>query len=582
MKEQTKQRVRIAIIDDDIWIREYLSQMLCDKGYIIDSADDDPAFLESIKNTPYDIIITDLAMRNFDGFHVLKTVKSLPHGPEVLLMTAHNSAENAVQALKSGAFDFLSKPLDSTRVEVAINQALERRRLKGEILRLQALSYQGGELEITADHLSFFDVLTGLPNRTLFFDRLEQAIARQRRQGNHLVVLCLDVDGFTRINEVHGSDIGDRLLAETARRLTSAAYERDTVARIGNDEFGVIAEIHKEQDVRQLVGKITAATSETVSCDDEEILLSLSIGAALYPADGGQSDQLVKNAGSALENAKGNGRGTFQFFTPEKHREEKEFIFTELLLSKGLADDNFTLHYQPYFDIHTLKPVGMEALLRWEGGKQKAMSPGQFIPILEKTKLIVPVGEWITHTICDFISRNRGLSLPVAMNISAAQLQRAEDVQRITDIIKAECPDPSMITVELTESLLLQDPETTRKAIASLKGIGCSISIDDFGTGYSSMSYLREFPFDNLKIDMSFIREIDANHDDQTIVAAIIAMAGAFQLHTIAEGVETEDQLKILRRIGSDISQGFYHARPMPEAQLLELLAAVSRYATAG
>ncbi len=556
----------VLVVDDEVWAGEFLKDLLKSEGYRVEVAVDRDDTIEKIKRGVYDLVITDLRMGDYDGMEVLKTAKTQSYDPEVLLVTAHGSVESAVEALKLGAYDYLTKPLDSKRVLLTMKQALERRKLKAEIANLR------GDKERTMgatrnDFLLYYDPLTRLPNRHLFFDRLEQAILRNEHTDRFLAILLLDVDGFNFINDAYGLSEGDRVLKELAKRLDASVYDRDTIARFGSDEFGVVAEVKKKEDIIPLLERIRTNVSKPMLVNGNEVIITTSIGISIYPSTCEDANALVRNTGLSLSQAKSRGRNSFQFFTDDMNTKASEFVSIQSGLSKALENEEFELWYQPYFDIKTDKPVGLEALLRWNNDRLGAVSPAKFIPVLEETKMIIPVGEWVCDTVCRQIVEweNTNLpAIPVAVNLSAVQFEQKNITERMIKIIQEYGIDPRLITFEITESTLMQDVEFTRSALQKFKDLGCSVSIDDFGTGYSSLAYLKRFPIDNLKIDISFIRGISTDPDDASIVSAVISMAHSLKLMTISEGVETEDQLRILRILRCDLSQGYYHSRPLP------------------
>jgi diguanylate cyclase (GGDEF)-like protein/PAS domain S-box-containing protein len=418
------------------------------------------------------------------------------------------------------------------------------------------------------EYLAYYDALTGLPNRNLFIDRLTQGIARVEYGKKFVAVITVDIDRFKFINDTYGLKTGDAVLQEVARRLLSSVRDGDTVARLGNDDFGVLLiDIAGSADIIIVIDKIMKNVSQPIQFGGKEIILTLSAGISVYPDDGKEASLLIKNADLAFARAKQQGRKNYQFYTQDMDVKATEFVLMEKNLFNAMQNEEFLLHYQPYWDIDTKKMVGMEALIRWQSKDMGLVSPGKFISVLEDTGMIIEVGEWILRTATRQVRewQMKGYPVvPVSVNLSLIQF-RQKNLAEMVKKIMGECGYyPSLLTLEITESAFMKDIEFTSTVLRKLKDIGVSVSIDDFGTGYSSLAYLKRFPIDNLKIDITFIREMVKDPDSASIVIAIINMAHTLNLKTIAEGIETEEQLNILRLLRCDMGQGFYLSKPLP------------------
>jgi EAL domain-containing protein (putative c-di-GMP-specific phosphodiesterase class I) len=341
---------------------------------------------------------------------------------------------------------------------------------------------------------------------------------------------------------------------------------------MGGDEFGItLAAVAHSKDIILIVQKLMKTISQNIKAGKEEIVITPSIGISIYPNDGTDVQTLIQNADIALSNAQEQGGNNYQFYTQGMNKKASELILMERQLINALKNDEFILHYQPYWDINTKKITGMEALIRWQSSDKGLVPPGKFIPILEETKMIIEVGEWILRTAVRQIRewQNKGYPVvPVSVNLSLIQFRQKDLAEMVKKVIEEYGLNTSLLTLEITESAFMQDIDFTRSVLKTLKDIGTSISIDDFGTGYSSLSYLKRFPVDNLKIDISFIREIATDPDTASIVTAIIGMAHTLNIKTIAEGVETEEQWKILRLLRCDVIQGFYLSKPLPAEEI--------------
>jgi diguanylate cyclase (GGDEF)-like protein/PAS domain S-box-containing protein len=416
-------------------------------------------------------------------------------------------------------------------------------------------------------YLAYYDSLTGLPNRNLFFERINKEIAEAKDSSNSLAVVITDINKFKSIYDIYGSKVGGRVLKEVAERLSTAIRKGDIAAHLGNDEFGIACIGLTGSDDIIMLEKIIKDISYPLKIDGDEIILAFSTGISLYPHDGENASELLKSAGLALSIAKKEGRKTYQFYSKDMIVIATELMLLEKQLMKAIKDKEFILYYQPYWDITTKKMVGMEALVRWQSQDKGLVPPGKFIPVLEDTGMIIEVGEWILREAMRQVKewQNNGYPVvPVSVNMSLVQFRQKDLAGMVKKIMKDSGYYPSLLTMEITESAFMQDIEFTKSVLTEMKEIGCSISIDDFGTGYSSLAYLKRFPVDNLKIDISFIREMVKDPDSASIVVAIINMAHTLNLKTIAEGIETEEQWNFLHLLRCDMGQGFYLSKPLP------------------
>ncbi len=415
-------------------------------------------------------------------------------------------------------------------------------------------------------YLAQFDGLTGLPNRHLFRDRTSQALARAERSGHSVAVLMLNLDRFKVINDSHGRSVGDDLLTQVARRLTECVDASDTVSRVGGDEYGIVlSDIERLEDTARRVQCVLGALARPFQLTDGEIFGSASAGIALYPADGTDADVLIKHAEIALHRAKEQGGG-YQFYAPQMNQRALARLRLESSLRHALDRGEFLLHYQPKLDLASGATCGTEALLRWNHPQRGLVAPAEFIPVLEETGLIVPVGSWVLEAVCAQIQAWQAAGirvLPVAVNLSARQFQRTDLALQVRRIIESYAIAPARIELEITESMLMHDPHAAAQTLGELRRLGVTLAIDDFGTGYSSLSYLKQFPLHALKIAGTFIRSIADDSDDAAIALAIINLAHNLNLQVVAEGVETEAQLRFLIDHGCDAVQGFHISRPV-------------------
>ena len=426
-----------------------------------------------------------------------------------------------------------------------------------------------------AQHLADHDALTGLPNRRLLEDRLTQALALSYRNRKQTAVMFVDLDRFKTINDSLGHSVGDVLLKEVARRLVNQRREVDTICRTGGDEFVVVLpEIKRSADAAAVAQKIIDTLSQPIRVEERELTVTPSIGIAVFPDDGRDAETLIRNADAAMYHAKESGRANYQFFTEQMNLSASRRLALENDLRRALARGELRVHYQPIVDAVSGKTAGHEALVRWQHPERGLLAPAEFIQVAEDTGLILKIGEWMLDEACrwaTFIGVER--NLPVSVNLSARQFNDPKLVQIVSGALKRTGLPAHLLVLEITESTAMQQTDVTMSTLKKLKELGVSIAIDDFGTGYSSFSYLKLFPVNALKIDRSFVAEVERDGDHRAIVAAIIALAQVLGLKVIAEGVETEGQKQFLRGFGCEQVQGFLTGKPMdPDAAAKEYL----------
>ncbi|HSP05835.1 MAG TPA: PAS domain S-box protein [Acidobacteriota bacterium] len=432
------------------------------------------------------------------------------------------------------------------------------------------------ESEQMIRHLAYHDSLTGLPNRMLFQDRFGQALVHSHRNKEMLAMLFLDLDRFKTINDTLGHAVGDRLLKSVAERLASCLREGDTIARLGGDEFMILLTgIRAVEDAAKVADKILTSLKPSFRTDDTDLHITTSIGISLYPFDGKDAETLIKNADVALYRAKEHGRDCYQMYTPGMNERALEKLSLENSLRTALEREEFEIHYQPQVSIRNGRIVGVEALLRWRRPSGQLLLPSDFISLAEDTGLILSLGEWTLRSAC---AQGRAWHdagyrlLTMSVNVSARQLQQANLVKMVAEILGDTGFNPRCLELELTESAIMRNPEVAVEVFREMKSMGIQMSIDDFGTGYSSLSYLKSFPLSALKVDRSFVRNCMSDSDDAAIVTAIISMAHSLKLKVIAEGVETEGQLAFLKSLDCDFVQGLLYGPPQPPESLSDML----------
>ena len=509
-----------------------------------------------------DVLLLDLKMPKMSGFEILERMQAeniLKDVPTIVL-TSSTDAETKLKALELGATDFLAKPVDPSELVLRVKNTLA------------AKAYR--------DRLANFDLLTGLPNRRSFMERLEWAIKNAERYVHAGAVLHIDLDRFKQVNEALGPKAGDRLLQDVAVRIEQCLRSTDTVGRLGDagsqpslsrlagDEFTILLPaIARPENAAIVAKRVLDCVTGPFTLEAQELSVTCSIGIAVFPEDGKEADTVLRNAEVAMHHAKRSAKGTYQFYSNELNARALHRLSISNELRAGLERDELRLFYQPKLDVKTNALAGAEALVRWQHPVKGLVGPGEFIGIAEETGLIVPLGEWVLHAACKQIQQwdSAGLPVPkIAVNVSSQQFQHGQLAQTVRSALEATRVEPRCLSIELTESVLMDNAQRNVEILESLKAMGIQLSMDDFGTGYSSLSYLNRFPLDELKIDRSFLAAIQGAADHSAIVVAIIAMAHSLGLRVVAEGVETVEQLDFLKRQNCDEFQGFLMSKPVP------------------
>jgi diguanylate cyclase (GGDEF)-like protein len=516
---------------------------------------------------PFSVVFLDMRMPpGPDGVWAATRIRELDPRIDIVVVTAYSDIdpdEITQRVPPAGSLFYLQKPFHAHEVR-QLAGALGRRR----------------EAEDRIRRLAYFDEITGLPNRALFIERMNQALGLARRNQRRMAVLFMDLDNFKRVNDTLGHSTGDLLLKEVAQRLRLDIRSSDTVthgrladgseglARFGGDEFTLfLPEINRDTDAGRVAQRVLEALSAPISLAGQAVTVTASIGIAVFPQDGQDEEALLKRADIAMYAAKREGRNGFRFFTEGMQAAAVRRMAMETHLGRALALGELSLHYQPQIDVASGAIAGAEALLRWDCAALGGVSPLEFIPLAEETGLILPIGEWVLRTACAQAKawRDAGVPLPrVAVNVSVRQFAQDGFPALVERILREVGLEPSTLAIEITEGVLMKYGEAALATLRDLKALGVQLVIDDFGTGYSSLSILRRFPIDGLKIDRSFICIADCNGQDRAIAAAVIAIAGSMSLRVIAGGVETENQLSFLRSRHCNEAQGYLLSRPLP------------------
>ena len=540
--------------------------------FAVDSPDGTKGLGSSIAGGPRPAVIAEYADGWFTRVSVVDGVTRLYTygrvGSYPLVVTVGLELDRVLAGWRSLAAMILAMAIGATLLLSGLAAYLIR-----QIFRDQTTARATAQ-QIT--HSAEHDFLTGLPNRMLLNDRLGHAIALARRRKNKVAVLFLDLDGFKHINDSLGHPIGDKLLQSVAIRLMACVRGSDMVSRQGGDEFVVLlSDVQRPEDVAVTAQRLLRAVAGVHSVDGHDLQITTSIGVSIYPDDGLDAETLIKNADTAMYQAKENGRQSFQFFTSSMNVRAVERQSIEEDLRLALNRQEFTLHYQPKIDMKTGATTGAEALLRWTHPTRGSVPPAEFIPVAEDCGLILPIGAWVLRKACEQAQAwiDAGLPItPVAVNVSAMEFRSDNFLVNLFIILDETGLAPALLEVELTESVLMKHAESAATILQTLRQCGVRVAIDDFGTGYSSLSYLRKFRVDGLKIDQSFIRSITTHGGDAPIAIAVIAMARGLKLGVVAEGVETAEELAFLQAHGCDEAQGYYFSRPVPAEEFAKLL----------
>ncbi|NVD97801.1 EAL domain-containing protein [Massilia sp. BJB1822] len=550
----------VLVVDDDRSTRTTLRYILQRDGFRVEEAADGAEALAMLKRCQPDVILMDAVMPVMDGFTACARMQEIPGASAipVLMITALQDNSSVERAFAAGASDYIPKPIHYAVLSQRVRRIIEANRAEKRIR-----------------HLAYNDLLTGLPNRTLFFELLAQGIEEAAKREHQLAVLFMDLDRFKYVNDNLGHDVGDRLLVAVAQRVRHSVRNVDTVARLGGDEFTVVlGELEGPAAAAAAAHNICRVLATPFQIDGHDIFVTSSVGIAIYPHDGKDVATLVKHADSAMYRAKKTNTG-FKFYEASMEQSISEHVRMESDLRRAMEQQQLEVFYQPQAMLENGHIVGMEALVRWRHPTRGMVPPSEFIPLAEETGLINPLGEWVLHTACAQLKAWMDDGLPplrVAVNISARQLLQKDFADSVEAALNTTGLAPQYLELEITETTLMENAQETLQALHQLRNLGVRLSIDDFGTGYSSLSYLKRFPVDIIKIDRSFVRDVPHDTDDAAIVTAIIALAHSLRLEVVAEGVETEAQLRFLRSRQCDLLQGYHLSPAVPADEFARLV----------
>jgi diguanylate cyclase (GGDEF)-like protein len=588
---------KILIIDDEPGVRRMLCDLLADhyECRAVGSAEEG---LNVLRSSEVPLVISDINMAGITGLAMVPQVIALAPNTVVIMMSGMQTIETAIEAMRVGAFDYLMKPFDLRHVRVAVRRALEHyelrvaqrqyeSRLEAEVQQrtaalrktteeLQEQIAERNRVEERLNYLGYYDLLTDLPNRVLFKDRLSQSLSLAHRDNQILGVLLLSIDKFKSINDTLGPAIADELIGQVAHRLRSIMRDGDTLGYWGSDEFAFLfSNLETAESVIEIALRIQSSLQYRFVLHGHEIYVTPSIGIVIYPLNGRDQETLMKNASAALFEAKKKDGYNYEFYTAEMNSTALKRLSLESSLRRAIDSHEFVIHYQPKVDVNNWQIVGAEALIRWQHPLRGLVRPAEFIPLAEETGLISSIEDWCLRTVCGQIKRWNitGSNLrSVSLNISPRRFQQPDFFPGVAATLDELAVEPGNLELEVTESSIMTNPELAVRTLKALKKIGIKIAVDDFGTGFSSLAYLKRLPIDILKIDRSFVSEVTTDPADAALVKAIITLAHDLRLRVVAEGVETEDQLRFLHSLRCDEIQGYLFSKPLPAGEFEELL----------
>ncbi|WP_199453038.1 EAL domain-containing protein [Marinobacter sp. bablab_jr008] len=555
--------LRLLVLTPEYADYLWFSAMLADDSEICSDATWCPDLVDCddlISNASFDVIVWDCVFHGGSEASFLQYLSVSSEDKPILAMSAESCGEKARYLVENGASDYLSRrELDPWNF---------RRSIKCLWYRSQLTQSTNGQLGR--------EVATGFINRDLFFDRLQQAVLRAERANHRLALLHLNIDDFRNINESFGYQKSDHLMLRLADRLRQKLRRVDSLMRIGGDELAIIVEkVEDSLDITQIIRKVVSALDEPVTVDGQNVVVSASLGVATYPEAGDSPEELLRRANRAMFEAKRDPGTSYRFYDRQLHISAGYQLRLEADLRNALRGKELELYYQPRIDLATEEVRGVECLLRWNHPERGLVGPDEFIPVAERSGLIVPIGYWVIEQACKRLQESNELGFPglvFAVNLSFRQFHDRKMTETIFRIIFNANVDTSLLELELTESAMMHDPEYAQRCLRELNQLGISFALDDFGTGFSSLSNLQHLPISLVKIDKSFVQELGQSADAEHIIRAIISLAHSLQISVVAEGVETEGQLEFLRQQHCDEIQGYYYARPMPWNDLVQFM----------
>ncbi len=553
--QKDEEKPIVVLADDDPSIRLMVRHVLESEDYEIVEAEDGLDAIKAVEKQHPALVLLDAVMPGLDGFTTCQQLKERGHADvPVIMLTGLDDDASVERAYDVGAIDYITKP---------IKWAVLKHRVRSIVKSVMA--------ERKIQRLEYRDTLTQLPNRLLFVDRLEQAIVRAERHRESIALMVVDIDDFKLVNDSFGHEAGDKLIKAVADLLSRSMRRADTVARLGGDEFAIIIEnIDGEDDAISIADNVTTILEHNVRLDDQETFTSASVGIAMFPDDGADAGTLLKNADTAMFRAKEQGRRCFQFYKPEMSVNAMERLELENSIRLALENNELVIHYQPTVDVHNNEISGVEALLRWQHPEKGIISPDDFLQVAIDSGLIVSIGEWMIKTICHQLRvwKDAGMeNQNVSINLAAKQFKDQDLITVFKIAMDEHQIEASELTIEVTEKTLISSEGEIEDTLIKLHDMGMTITIDDFGIGFASLTNLKDLPIDVVKIDAVFIAGVPENEQDVAVVTAIAGLTRGLKLKLLAEGIENERQLNMLKGLGCQYAQGFYWSKALPADQ---------------
>lgn len=553
--QKDEERPVVLLADDDPSIRLMIRHVLEAEDYDIIEAEDGLDAIKAVEKQHPALILLDAVMPGLDGFATCQQIKDRGHTDvPVIMITGLDDDASVERAYDVGAIDYITKPIKWAVLKHRVRSVVKRVMAERKVLRLE-----------------YRDTLTQLPNRLLFIDRLEQAIVRAERHRESIALMVVDIDDFKLVNDSFGHEAGDKLIKAVADLLSKSMRRADTVARLGGDEFAIIIEnVDGVDDAISIADNLTTVLEHNVRLDNQETFTSASVGIAMYPDDGMNASTLLKNADTAMFRAKEQGRRCFQFYTPEMSVNAMERLELENSIRKAIDNGELVIHYQPKIDVHSNEIAGVEALLRWQHPDKGIISPEDFLQVAIESGLIVPIGEWMINTICHQLRvwKDAGMEdQSISINLTAKQFKDQDLVSLFKIAMNEHHIEGCELNIEVTEQTLIASEGEIEATLNKLHEMGMTITIDDFGIGFASLTNLKDLPIDVVKIDSKFIAGIPDNNRDVAVVNAIAGLTRGLKMKLLAEGVENERQLEMLKGLGCQYAQGFYWSKALPSHQ---------------
>ena len=545
----------VVLADDDPSIRLMVRHVLESENYEIVEAEDGLDAIKAVEKKHPALVLLDAVMPGLDGFTTCQQIKERGHvDVPVIMLTGLDDDASVERAYEVGAIDYITKP---------IKWAVLKHRVRSIVKSVMA--------ERKIQRLEYRDTLTQLPNRLLFIDRLEQAIVRAERHRESVALMVIDIDDFKLVNDSFGHEAGDKLIKAVADLLYRSMRRADTVARLGGDEFAIIIEdVDGEDDAISIADNLTTILEHNVRLDDQETFTSASVGIAMFPGDGPDASTLLKNADTAMFRAKEQGRRCFQFYKAEMSVNAMERLELENSIRQAIENNEMVIHYQPTIDIHNNEISGVEALLRWQHPDKGIITPEDFLQVAIESGLIVPIGEWMIQTICHQLRvwKDAGMdNQNISINLTEKQFKDQNLLATFKMAMAEYDIEGSELTIEVTEKTLVSSEGEIEEILNKLHEMGVKISVDDFGIGFASLTNLKDLPIDIVKIDAAFIAGVPDNEQDVAVVNAIAGLTRGLKMKLLAEGVENERQLDMLKGLGCQFAQGFYWSKALPADQ---------------